>query len=156
MITSFAFIGFGAGNAQLAAFALPELLPNKWRHSAIVLADFGVFFAVVVGPVAGRFSIVNGESWRWMYYVCTGEESLSEEKTVANLVARYDQAPAICVATSFLGLYLFYYPPAHPRGLPTSQALRDLDYVGGILFILAATLTVRNSSCSRKSGSLIV
>jgi hypothetical protein len=36
MISSFALIGFGAGNAQLAAFALPELLPNKWRHIAIV------------------------------------------------------------------------------------------------------------------------
>jgi len=38
MIASFALIGFGAGNAQLAAFALPELLPNKWRHIAIVIA----------------------------------------------------------------------------------------------------------------------
>jgi MFS family permease len=32
MIAGFAIIGFGAGNSQLAAFALPELLPNKWRH----------------------------------------------------------------------------------------------------------------------------
>jgi len=31
MIAGFAIIGFGAGNSQLAAFALPELLPNKWR-----------------------------------------------------------------------------------------------------------------------------
>jgi MFS family permease len=60
MIAAMAFIGFGAGNAQLAAFALPELLPNKRRHAAIVLADLGVFFAVVVGPVAGRFSIQVG------------------------------------------------------------------------------------------------
>ena len=51
----------GAGNAQLAAFALPELLPNKWRHSAIVLADVGVYFAVVVGPVAARFAAQNGD-----------------------------------------------------------------------------------------------
>lgn len=35
MIAGFAIIGFGAGNAQLAAFALPELLPNKWRHSKL-------------------------------------------------------------------------------------------------------------------------
>lgn len=62
MIASMAFIGFGAGNAQLAAFALPELLPNKWRPAAVVLADIGVFFAVVVGPIAGRFAIQNGES----------------------------------------------------------------------------------------------
>lgn len=117
MIAAFAFIGFGAGNAQLAAFALPELLPNKWRHSAIVLADIGVYFAVVVGPVAGRFSIVNGQSWRWLFY-----------------------APAIAVATSFVGLYFYYFPPAHPRGLPTKQALRELDYVGSLLFILSAAL----------------
>lgn len=27
-----AITGFGAANCQLAAFALGELLPNKWRH----------------------------------------------------------------------------------------------------------------------------
>ena len=68
MIVSFAFIGFGAGNAQLAAFALPELLPNKWRPAAVVLADIGVFFAVVVGPVAGRFAIQHGNAWIWLFY----------------------------------------------------------------------------------------
>ncbi|KAF2837878.1 fungal trichothecene efflux pump [Patellaria atrata CBS 101060] len=117
LIASMALIGFGAGNAQLAAFALPELLPNKWRHSAIVLADVGVYFAVVVGPVAGRFSIQHGDSWRWLFY-----------------------GPAIAVAFSFLGLYLYYFPPAHPRGLPFGQAVRELDYVGAILFIVSATL----------------
>lgn len=62
MLAACGFIGFGGGNSQLAAFALPELLPNKWRHIAIVIADLGVYFAVVVGPVAGRFAAVNGES----------------------------------------------------------------------------------------------
>lgn len=60
MMTAMALIGFGAGNAQLAAFALPELLKNKWRHAAIVLADLGVYFAVIVGPVAGRFEHPRG------------------------------------------------------------------------------------------------
>jgi hypothetical protein len=50
MIAAFALIGFGAGNAQLAAFALPELLPNKWRHIAVVIADFFVIVSAVVGP----------------------------------------------------------------------------------------------------------
>ncbi|CRK45193.1 hypothetical protein BN1723_006494 [Verticillium longisporum] len=108
---------FGRRNAQLAAFALPELLPNKWRHSAIVLADIGVYFAVVVGPVAGRFAIEEGEAWRWLFY-----------------------APAIAVIFSFAGLYFYYFPPRHPRGLPFSQALRELDYVGAFLFIVATTL----------------
>lgn len=62
MMAACAFIGFGGGNAQLAAFALPELLPNKWRHVAIVIADLGVYFAVLVGPVAGRFAAESGDS----------------------------------------------------------------------------------------------
>src|SRR4051794_39080032 len=48
----------------------------------------------------------------------------------------------MAVATSFIGLYLYYFPPAHPRGLPTKQALRELDYGGAILFILSATITL--------------
>ncbi|KAF2422105.1 MFS general substrate transporter [Tothia fuscella] len=140
MIAALALIGFGAGNAQLAAFALPELLPNKWRHSAVVLADIGVYFAVIVGPVAGRFSIQNGDSWRWLFY-----------------------GPAIAVAFSFAGLYVYYYPPAHPRGLPFNQALRELDYVGAILFIIATTLiltgivytTTLPSSNPRVIGTLV-
>jgi len=38
MIAAMALIGFGGGNCQLAAFALPELLPNKWRPMAVVMA----------------------------------------------------------------------------------------------------------------------
>src|SRR6202012_4369419 len=65
----------------------------------------------------GRFSIQHGEAWRWLFY-----------------------GPAIAVAFSFLGLYLFYFPPKHPRGLPFDQALRELDYLGAVLFIIATTL----------------
>jgi hypothetical protein len=35
---------------------------------------------------------------------------------------------------------LYYYPPKHPRGLPFDEALRQLDYVGALLFIVATTL----------------
>lgn len=31
-IVAHCILGFGAGNCQMAAFAIPELLPNKWRH----------------------------------------------------------------------------------------------------------------------------
>ncbi|KAH7170110.1 fungal trichothecene efflux pump [Dactylonectria macrodidyma] len=140
IITACALIGFGGGNAQLAAFALPELLPNKWRHSAIVFADIGVYFAVIVGPVAGRFAIQKGEHWRWLFY-----------------------GPAIVVVFSFIGLYMYYYPPRHPRGLPTKQALRELDYVGALLFIVATTLiltgivytTTLESSNPKVIGTLV-
>jgi MFS family permease len=32
IIAGLAVTGFGAANCQLAAYALSELLPNKWRH----------------------------------------------------------------------------------------------------------------------------
>ncbi|KJR83763.1 uncharacterized protein SPSK_00105 [Sporothrix schenckii 1099-18] len=120
MLAAMGLIGFGAGNAQLAAFALPELLPNKWRHIAIVIADLFVLFSAVVGPVAGRFAVaVSTSAWRWLFY-----------------------GPAIAAALSFLGLFLYYYPPAHPRGLPFRQAVRELDYGGALLFTVAAVLTL--------------
>ncbi|CAK7224043.1 hypothetical protein SCUCBS95973_005386 [Sporothrix curviconia] len=120
MLAAMGLIGFGAGNAQLAAFALPELLPNKWRHIAIVIADVFVLFSAVVGPVAGRFAVSNSTtSWRWLFY-----------------------GPAIAAALSFAGLFLYYFPPAHPRGLPFKQALRELDYGGALLFTIAAVLTL--------------
>ena len=49
-------------------------------------------------------------------------------------------APAIAVAFSFASLYLFYFPPKHPRDLPFDQALRELNYVDTILFIPSAIL----------------
>lgn len=120
MLAAMGLIGFGAGNAQLAAFALPELLPNKWRHIAIVIADLFVLFSAVVGPVAGRFAVaVSTTAWRWLFY-----------------------GPAIAAALSFAGLFLYYFPPAHPRGLPFRQAVRELDYGGALLFTIATVLTL--------------
>lgn len=58
---------------------------------------------------------------------------------------------------------MYYFPPAHPRGLPFRQALRELDYGGAILFILSATLiltgivytTTLPSSNPRVIGTLV-
>lgn len=58
-IAAHVLIGFGAGNCQLAAFALPELLPNKWRHFAVVIADGLIYFDVIVGPVASRAALAH-------------------------------------------------------------------------------------------------
>jgi MFS family permease len=116
MIAAHAIIGFGAGNCQLAAFALPELLPNKWRHIAVTIADLGVWIAVIVGPIAGRLAWAAG-AWRWLYY-----------------------PGAIGAFISFFCLYFMYYPPQHPRGLGFKRALQELDYLGGVLFIASALL----------------
>ena len=61
-ITAHVMLGFGAGNCQLAAFALPELLPNKWRHWAVVIADGLIYFDVIVGPVTARISATHGDA----------------------------------------------------------------------------------------------
>lgn len=61
-IVAHVLIGFGAGNCQLAAFALPELLPNKWRHFGVVIADGVAFFTVIAGPVTSRIAIRHGDA----------------------------------------------------------------------------------------------
>lgn len=38
VIVGMGLLGWGGGCCQLAAFALPELLPNKWRHIGVVIA----------------------------------------------------------------------------------------------------------------------
>ncbi|KAK3683274.1 hypothetical protein LTR37_020387 [Vermiconidia calcicola] len=116
-IVAHTLIGFGAGNCQLAAFALPELLPNKWRHFAVVIADGLIFFDVIVGPVSARIAVLHGESWRWGYW-----------------------GVVITIAISFVILALFYHPPKHPRGIPWDRAVRQLDYVGIVTFTGAAAM----------------
>ena len=61
-IAAHTIIGFGAGNCQLATFALAELLPNRWRHIGVVIADGVAFFPVIGGPVTARISIRHGDS----------------------------------------------------------------------------------------------
>jgi MFS family permease len=106
VIAGMAIAGFGGANCQMAAFALSELLPNKWRHIGVVLADSSTVIAVIVAPVSGRFGFETN-TWRWNFY-----------------------AAAICQFLSFLGLFFFYFPPAHPLGLPFKKIIKELDYLG--------------------------
>lgn len=106
LIESPALAGFGGANCQMAAFALSELLPNKWRHIGVVLADTATFISVIVAPVTARIGWQTG-TWRWNFY-----------------------AAAIAQFLSFLGLYFLYYPPAHPYNIPFRQIIREIDYLG--------------------------
>jgi len=90
----------------MAAFALSELLPNKWRHIGVVLADTATFISVIVAPITARFGWQTG-TWRWNFY-----------------------AAAIAQFLSFLGLFFLYYPPAHPYNIPFRQIIRELGYLG--------------------------
>ena len=61
-IAAHVLLGFGSGNCQLAAFAIPELLPNRWRHIGVVIADGVTFFDVIGGPVTARVAIAHGDA----------------------------------------------------------------------------------------------
>ena len=61
-IVAHVLIGFGAGNCQLATFAIPELLPNRWRHVGVVIADGVAFFNVIAGPITARIAIHHGDA----------------------------------------------------------------------------------------------
>ncbi|KAF5963036.1 major facilitator superfamily transporter [Fusarium coicis] len=114
-----AIMGFGSGNCQLASFALPELMPNKWRHIGVVVTDIFLFVSILVGPVAGRYAVLHNDLWRWLFY-----------------------APAISHVFCLAGVYMLYYPPKHPRGVPWHDALRGMDWVGIVLFIAGGTSTL--------------
>jgi hypothetical protein len=90
IIAGLAIIGFGGALCQCAAFALPELLPNKWRHIGVVFADAVVYITVIVAPVTARYGYNQGH-WYWNF-----------------------GGLAIFQFLSFLGLLLLYFPPAHP------------------------------------------
>ncbi|KAJ6117927.1 hypothetical protein N7523_005678 [Penicillium sp. IBT 18751x] len=129
VIAGLAVSGFGGANCQMAAFAVPELLPNKWRHIGVVMADFTVYIAVIVGPVAAFFAYRLGH-WAWNFW-----------------------GVGIFQGLSFLGLLFLYYPPQNPYerprratrfsradsllrgGVPLLEALKSLDYLGAFLFV---------------------
>lgn len=109
----------------MAAFSLAELLPNKWRHIAVVIADLAVFFAVIIAPVTARYGFEFG-TWAWNFW-----------------------ALAIFQGLSFVGLLCLYFPPKHPyddsmhltdvnladhdrdsNGISYLEAFKSLDYVG--------------------------
>ncbi|KAB5560332.1 fungal trichothecene efflux pump [Coniochaeta sp. 2T2.1] len=114
VIAGMAISGFGGANCQMAAFALPELLPNKWRHIGVVIADVATFIAVIVAPLTGLHGLHAG-SWQWNFW-----------------------AASIAQFFSFVGLYLLYFPPAHPNGLPFKQVFKEIDYFGALLFVVGA------------------
>lgn len=118
IIAGMATEGFGAALCQMAAFALPELLPNKWRHIGVVLADLGVYCVIIIIPVTARYGYYAG-NWRANFY-----------------------AAAALQALSAVGLFFMYYPPAHPLGIPFKTAIRELDYLGMFLFIIGALLVL--------------
>ncbi|TPX13597.1 uncharacterized protein E0L32_006068 [Thyridium curvatum] len=116
--------GCGSGTAGVALIACPELLPNKYRHIGVVMADGFVYIMIIIGPVVGR-AAVNHSDDRWKYIYWAG---------------------FIISCVAGLGLGFFYFPPKHPRGVPWRDALRGLDWVGGLLFTPGAVMVLASDA----------
>src|ERR1700749_2073906 len=100
--------------------SIPELMPNKFRHIGIVLADGFVFIIVVIGPIVGRYAKDASEhAWRNIYYAGFAAQMLS-----------------------LIGIALFYFPPKHPKGVPWHEGIRGLDYVGAFLIVSGTCISL--------------
>ncbi len=121
--------GCGSGTAGVALIACPELLPNKYRHVGVVLADGFVFIMIIIGPVVARAAIVHDDN-RWTYIYWAG--------FIISALAFIGVAFLYCTAPlhqRYDGIALTrVVPPKHPRGVPWRDALKGLDWVGAILF----------------------
>ncbi|CAM1507724.1 Fc.00g045720.m01.CDS01 [Cosmosporella sp. VM-42] len=120
LIAGLCLNGCGSGTAGVALIACPELLPNKFRHIGVVLADGFVYLMIIIGPIVARAAI-NHDDDRWKYIYWAG---------------------FIISCVAFTGLAFLYYPPKHPRGVPWRDALRGLDWVGALLFTPGAVMVL--------------
>ncbi|RDW92132.1 hypothetical protein BP5796_01526 [Coleophoma crateriformis] len=60
-----AILGFASGMSQLGLIAVPELLPNKYRHVGIVLSDGILFPILITAPIIGRYAVKSTASRDW-------------------------------------------------------------------------------------------
>ncbi|OCL12154.1 MFS general substrate transporter [Glonium stellatum] len=114
-----AIIGAGACLHQLAIPALCEIVPRRWRPFAIGCFAIGLASGTAFGPVIAA-SIMVHHSWRVLYWV----------PFAVNILA-------------FFLTFLFYHPTnqyVKGEGKKSSQQALHLDWVGGFLFVIGATI----------------
>lgn len=114
------FIGLALPSQLSFSIALAELIPYKWRGYNNALLFFMAIPFSTFGPIIARNFITTSQGWRWSYYV--------------NLILT---GLAITLA------FTFYHPPIfeqlHTRA-SKRKVLRDLDYIGILLFVAGLVL----------------
>lgn len=88
--------GCGSGTAGVALIVCPELLPNKFRHVGVVLADGFVYIMIIIGPVVARATIIYDDN-RWTYIYWAG---------------------FIISTLALAGIAFLYFPLKYPRSIP--------------------------------------
>ena len=153
VIAGIAFVGFGAANYQLAGenlhptrytqhfltFSKPSLCQSCFRingdisQSSLQISEFTSQSLLALWQQDLLFAMEThgfGDSVSDTFTNELGQRSLHF----------ISDTTAIMAVVSFVLLFLFYYPPAHPRRIPFGQAMRELDYVGMFSFTAAAAL----------------
>lgn len=115
LIGSGVILGVAAGSQQLAFPCVQELVPMKWRSTAMGLFAFS-YAPAQFAPVIGYALIANTSlQWRWMYWIVT-----------------------ILDFFALIGMFFFYKPPSfvtkHGAQISIMEEIKMLDYVGLFLF----------------------
>ncbi|KAJ9625976.1 hypothetical protein H2204_010275 [Knufia peltigerae] len=113
--------GFGYG-AQLGCLfiAVPELVPYKWRFTAVGLSMASLSPLSSISTAIARFMATNTEQgWRWIFYFVT---ILSGSAAILQL--------------------FFYFPPnfdlLHQRRTKR-ETFKNFDFIGLLIFLASAT-----------------
>jgi hypothetical protein len=141
--------GAGSGVSGIALIACPELLPNKFRHIGVVLADGFVYLMIIIGPVVGCAAINHKDSrWTYIYWggfivscvAFIGLFFLYCEFLLTTKYIKWLKATQVFPAR-LIGSQV---PPKHPRGVEWTDALQGLDCVGALLFTPGAMMVLGN------------
>ena len=88
-------------------------MPNKYRGAGLAWTEFNLASWAIPGTLLAN-AIISNSTWRIFFYVAIGYG-----------------------AFSFIGTFLVYFPPLHPRldGKTRWQEFKELDFVGTFLFV---------------------
>jgi MFS family permease len=122
MIASGALFGIGSGFQELCYACIQEIVPNRWRITAVGSLDVSLAIAFSSPVVAYAFIAYQPIGWRGAYWYLFAFHS-----------------------AAFLMLFFFYNPPNFEMkhrtdGKTKWQLLGELDYVGVFLFTAGGVL----------------
>jgi MFS family permease len=124
------FAGVGAGINELTALAATsELAPTAKRGKYVAILIFSIL-PFCPSVLWGQLIAANS-SWRWVGALC-GIWAFIGRKTYSVSLPGVTTDHSIVVLTAF-----FYFPPprVNSQGLSTTEILKQVDYVGGLLSV---------------------
>ncbi|KAF2258090.1 MFS general substrate transporter [Lojkania enalia] len=106
-------LGVSIGIVSVAYAGISEIVPNKFRGIALAWTEFNLATWATPGTLLAT-TLLDDASWRVSFYLCIGYG-----------------------AFSFIGTFLVYFPPSHPRpdGKTKWQEFKELDSIGAFMFI---------------------